>query len=353
MHLTLQTLVLAALSLECALAQPAHRHEHKHRRELDAVLKRDPQDYSKLDWANICKDGACWKGPGQGDAPKPPAAAAVSPAPVVAPEKLAVNNSPESVAKPAPSGGSKPLSTSGGTGSCSDLSSVWTTGDTSRSDAVYMGDGSPCPGGCTAADGAKYTSFGKSTPPANLGETDGYRGNVGIPYGHNLLPLTDCDVSNYDYSITFTNNDNSQIKVALWNKVGDDYNNPTRKQTGMSRNAFFEFPLESKQSASFAIAPNSQVAFSQACARNANTGLFDCTWGEADFANQNNKAWNGYDRSSIPNSAGNTGLLTVCADGFSCSSQQGNSFVSANQLNTGGNTNVPTGPMHLKVTMGG
>ncbi|KAK0516019.1 hypothetical protein JMJ35_002053 [Cladonia borealis] len=366
MHVSFQALVLAALSLECALAQPAHRHQHqhKHRRDLADILnaKRDvdynnPDLYTGVDWAKVCANGGCAPGSdnAQSSAAAAPPASTPSSTPAASPqEKDAVvggtpsSSAPATSSTPAKSSGSGPS-----TGSCNDLSSVWSSGDTSRSSMVYMGDGSSCPGGCTSADGKPYTSFGGTTPPSNVGHTDAYEGNVGSPYGHNILPVSDCSTDGHDYTITFTAN--SDIEVALWNKVGDDYQTAGRVQTGASRNAFFKFALSSGQSAVFAFAPNSQVAFSQACDRSGTTGQFDCTWGEADFADANtpNDGASGYDRSSIPNSAGNTGLLTVCAAGFSCSSQQANSFVSTSQLNTGGNTNIPAGqPAHLKVTMG-
>lgn len=354
MHLSFQALVLAALSLECALAQPAHRHLHKHRRDLADVLsqKRDVDtsgvQWDKLPWQAICENGAC-----QSSAPAAAPGSTSVPAPIVQ-EKVAT---PAKSSTPASSSSSSSGSSgsSGSTGSCSDLSSLWTTGDTSRSSMVYMGDGSSCKGGCTSADGPKITKLGGSTEPRNVGQTDTYMGNVGTPYGSNMLPLFNCDVSGYDYSITFTNSDSSQIKVAMWNKVGDDNATPGRVMTGATRNAFYTFPLEASQSASFAIAPNSQIAFSQACDRNVSNGQFDCTWGEADFADANhpNDGASGYDRSSIPNGQGNTGLLTVSADGYDASSKSAHSFVSTSQLNTGGKTNIPAGqPAHIKVAMG-
>lgn len=358
MHLSLQALVLAALSFECALAQPAHQHLHKHRRDLANLLSQkrgydtSNVDFGAMDWSSICANGACSPGGanhGAAAAAGHPAAAAASSAPVAAQVKEEVASPAKAASAPAKS--SSPPST----GSCSDLSSVWTTGDTSRSSMVYMGDGSSCTGGCTSADGAKYTTLGGSTPARNVGQTDTYVGNVGAPYGQNMLPLTDCDVSGHDYSITFTNGDSSPIKVAMWNKVGDDNSIAGRDMTGATRNAFFLFPLEAHQSASFAIAENSQIAFSQACDRNEANGQFECTWGEADFADANkpNNGASGYDRSSIPNGAGNTGLLTVSADGYDASSESANSFVSTSQLNTGGKTNIPSGqPAHIKVTLG-
>ena len=371
MRLSLQALVLAALSLENVLAQPPHRHLHHHKRDLAETLheKRIYYDTSHVDWAEkdwkmICAGGKCLPGGvnnGAAVAAGHPDAA-VSAAPVNQAENVATpaqssapatSASASSQSASSDSTGASDSSTS--TGSCSDLSSVWTTGDTSRNGAVYMGDGSACPGGCTSASSPKLTKLGGMSEPRNVGQTDGYIGNVGVPYGSNMLPLSDCDTSGYDYSITFTNKDSSPIKVAMWNKVGDDNATPGRVQTGASRNAWYTFPLEAGQSAAFAIAENSQIAFSQACGRDSTNGLFDCTWGEADFCDLNvpNTKWSGYDRSSLPNGAGNTGLLTVCADGFDCSSQAKFSFTSHLQGNTGGRTNIPAGqPAHIKVAMG-
>ena len=348
MHIRIQALVLVALSLEGTFAQPAHRHQHKHRRDLADVLREktdlgkrtDPDWVKDVDWVKVCANGAC--------DPNTPKKLAVNPvnAGSAAPQTSSTVPAPaSSSAAPAPSSpstssSSSEGSSSGGTGSCSDLSSVWKSGDTSRSM------------GTTSADiTAPWTTFGQSTPAKNVGSTDSYVGNVGSPYGSNMLPLTNCDVSSHKYSITFNNADTSKIEVALWNKVGDD----GQALSGASRNAFWKFPLEAGQSAAFAIADNSQVAFSQACDRNTYPGSFDCTWGEADFGDQNspNNGGSGYDRSSIQNSKGNTGLLSVCVDGHDCSSEAGNSFVSDKQSNAGGNLYVPPGqPMHVKVTLG-
>lgn len=319
----------------------------------------DPSTYKDVNWAEVCKDGGCSEGQ-----KKAAAQVAVPTTSVVTGSSTPVTSSASGATSSSGSSGSSDSSSSsgssssGGSGSCSDLGSVWKSGDISRrlKEGGYMLDGTNCTGGCTSADGEPYTSFGKETPPAHVGSTDAYRGNVGNAYGHNMLPLTSCDVSSYPYSITFTNADKSQIQVALWNKVGDDYNLADRKQSGASRNAFFKFPLEPGQSAAFAIQENSQIAFSQACERSKITGQWDCTWGEADFGDKNtpNNGRSGYDRSSIANSKGNQGLLSVCVDGHDCSDHVANSFVSDKQTHATGDLMIEAGqPMHVKVTMGG
>ena len=376
MHISFQALVLAALSLEGALAQPAHRHQHKHRRDLADVLgekldlsKRvdfnNKDLYDNVDWQKVCANGGC-------DPNKQGAAAVISTSAGAgaSPAETGASSSPAGTttqAPPASTSSSAPASSSSssssntgsssgssqGSGSCVYPSAVWNKADADSSQSK-IGGVSKCPGGCTSADGQQYSSFSAPTQSKSDGNNDDYQGNVGTIYGHNMYPMQSCDTSSTQYSITFTNSDSSPINVALWNKVGDDYNIPGNAGpiTGAFRNAFFKFPLAAGQSAAFAVDKNSQVAFSQACDRSG-AGSFDCTWGEADFGNESNGGWSGYDRSSIPNSKGNQGLLTVCADGHDCSSQQTHSFVSAAQTDAGGNLAVPAGqPMHLKVTMG-
>ena len=363
-----QALVLAALSLECALAHPTHQQIHKHKRDLADVLHQKrtdwadasnyiPGTFENLDWAKICAGGKC-NGDSQSSSDPQKAEAPANPVPSVpegaggsTPASTPASNPPASTgsaSSPQPSTSSASSSGSGSDSSvCNDLSSVWAKGDTSRSNAVYMGDGSKCPGGCTSADSEKYHGYGAATSSANSG--DQYRGNCGQPYGQNLLPLSDCNTDGHDYSITFLAK--SAVTVALWNKVGDDWQTPGRNMTGASRNAWFLFDLEAGHKAVIGVAPNSQVSFSQVCERNGN-GQFNCPWGEADFSDTNNGAWNGYDYSVMANNYVNSGGISVQVDGYDVSDSNGCGFFKPGQESTGCNTNPPAGSMHVKVQVG-
>ena len=79
MHFSCATIPLAALSLQCALAQPAHqRHHHKHKRgRPDAVHARDvdfsnKELYKDVDWVKVFESASA--------AATPAATPAVSPA---------------------------------------------------------------------------------------------------------------------------------------------------------------------------------------------------------------------------------------------------------------------------------
>ncbi|CAF9910481.1 hypothetical protein IMSHALPRED_009209 [Imshaugia aleurites] len=363
MRLSYQALVLAALSLECALAHPTHQQLHKHRRDLGDVLHQkrvdfsDPATYAPgtfqdLDWGSICAGGKCDPDSKDSSSPAPADPAPASSAPASVPESGSETTGSSTTTSTAPS--SPPASTGSASsdsitssGTCNDLSSVWTKGDTSRSDAVYMGDGSKCPGGCTSADSPKYSTYGAAS--SSSGSGDAYRGNVGLPYGQNLVPLSDCNTDGHDYTITFTAN--SPVTIALWNKVGDDYETPGRTMTGASRNAWFLFDLAANDKAVIGVAPNSQLSFSQVCDRNEN-GQFNCPWGEADFSDTNNEASSGYDYSVEANDYVNSGGISVTVDGYETSDSNACGFYKAGQQSTGCNTNPPAGSMHVQVSVG-
>lgn len=367
MHLSFQAMVLAALSLEGALAQPAHRHQHKHRRDLADVLhQRDggwqAVDYNSLDWKTICaKPGACSNGKVVANEAVPEDRHVVAPPgpSVVAPVGGSSPPASSAIAPQSPSTSPSPStsdsSSGSSTGSCIYPSDVWDPAhkDTSRkasgpnTDAKY-------PGGVTSADGPAFSEFGAPSGTHADGIPDDYQGNVGAVYGHNMYPLQNCDVSKQTYSLIFENADSQPIHVVVWNKVGDNYKMPNVPGpiTGAFRNAFWKFSLGPHQSAAFAVQANSQIAFSQVCDVGP-AGEMACTWGEADFGSEPNSGYSGYDRSSIPSGSGNTGLLTVCAKDHGCSSKEAHSFVSVSQKNAGGDLAIPPGPAHMHVTMGG
>lgn len=310
------TLLLAALSLECALSQPAHhRHSHKNRRAVGDVVTATI-DGKVVTWVNK------YAGPGGEAAPAaapeaPQAQAAASPATTAAEPKPKVE---ETSAAPA----SKSSDTS------SDKSSASSASSSSSSSNGSSG------------------KFGGRTEPKDNGNKDQYIGNVGLPYGSNMLKLNSADeINNFKYTNTFSNPTSEKITVIVWNKSGKD----GQPQSGMSLEPNMKFEVQPNESVHVAFDDNSQVAFAQDCERDPMKGnLPNCTWGEVDFGDLRNGGWSGYDRSSIPNSAGNTGLLTISCEGAKTSSQKDNSFTSAAQTNAGGS--LAPGPAHFSTTMG-
>lgn len=317
MQLSYSALLVAALSFDSALAQPANR--EKRRQDLtnrgweETVNWNDKSHYAGVDFDKVKYGGAA-------DSPAPVATTSAAPAteettpPVVA-AAGAVKGHPQH--RHHHNHDPKPK------------------GEDSSSDSTE-----------SKPSGSK--SFGGRTEPKDNGNYDEYIGNVGVPYGSNMIMLdSPDDIKDYKYSNTFTNPTSEKVTVIMWNKSGKD----GRPQSGMGLDPLMTFSLDPNESKAVAFDENTQAAFSQDCPRDPMKGnLPDCTWGEVDFGDLRNGAWSGYDRSSIPNGAGNTGLLTMSSEGAKTSSKEENSFTSAAQTNAGGA--LAPGPAHFKTLIG-
>lgn len=314
MQLSYNSLLVAALGLDCVLAQPANR--QRQRRDLADVDWKNAANYEGVDWNTVNY--------GNGAAASTPVAVASTTTPAAA----ATTTASAAQSAYTPKKGSPIHHHHNNHNSASKTTSV------TASSAVPSSSGSK--------------SFGGVSSPKDNGNKDEYIGNVGIPYGSNMILLDSADKAKaYKYSNTFTNPTSDKISVIVWNKSGKD----GQPQSGMSLPPTLSFSLGPNESKAVAFDENSQVAFAQDCARDPLKGnLPNCTWGEVDFGDLRNGGWSGYDRSSIPNSAGNTGLLTISCEGAKTSSKASNSFTSAAQTNAGGS--LAPGSAHFFTTMG-
>lgn len=149
--------------------------------------------------------------------------------------------------------------------------------------------------------GKRYTTsgFGGVTTPTGSGDT--YCGNVGSPYGSNMIEITEAELADYEYTITL---DGSFIlqeyTVYFWNNCN---------QAGQLA-GFFDttFPLTVTVSkggkAYVAMDVDSQGAFvgsptSVGVPRDASDGIITGFWGEWDFDNTANSGWSGFDVSAL------------------------------------------------------
>ena len=320
MQFSCSALLVAALGFESALAQPANR--QKRRRDLanpnwaDSVDWNDKSNYKGVDFNTVNYGG--------------PAAAATTP--------VAAATSVAAVTSAAPAAASTTQAVAG----------IHKGHPQHHHHAKPSSSAESAPEATTETSSSGSKSFGSITEPKDNGNYDEYIGNVGSPYGSNIILLdSPDDIKDYKYSNTFTNPTGEKITVILWNKSGKD----GRPQSGMGLDPLLKFTLDPNESKAVAFDENTQAAFSQDCPRDPMKGnLPNCTWGEIDFGDLRNGGWSGYDRSSIPNGAGNTGLLTISCEGAKTSSKEDNSFTSAAQTNAGGA--LTPGPAHFKTTMG-
>jgi hypothetical protein len=290
MQFSYTALALATLGLQCAVAQPAHqRHHHRHRRaKPDAAVPEyeynldfsNPDLYKNVDWSSV------FSTPQATDSP--------------------VASPPESFTPAVTSSAPAPPAKG--------------PGDKQESEKASKPEG-------------QHKKFGGRTEPIDKLDHDGYIGNVGDPYGSNMLLVDESEISDYKYTIKITNIHDTDETYIVWNKSGRD----GRPQSGMSLEPNLKFTLGSGKCQVIAFDENSQVAFSRDCPRNKLQGnLPDCTWGEANFGDLRTGGWSGYDCSSIPNTRGNVEHCKIECEGAKTSSHLGNLWTDPKQSNAGG-----------------
>lgn len=208
------------------------------------------------------------------------------------------------------------------------------------------------------ANGVFSTSgFGGVTSASGAGDT--YTGNVGNPYGSNIIEVSASDASQYKYVVEFSGANTNDWTVAIWNKYG-----PDGKMTGWYGNACKTFTLSPGATKYIAFDEDSQGGWAAAEGGSIPTssmGSYASTWGEFDFGSTANNAWSGFDVSAIQ--AQNAGMpvqgMQICSvyNSNTCSSitanaaSVNNAYTTA-QTNVGGiGANLPSGPVRLATTI--
>ena len=194
----------------------------------------------------------------------------------------------------------------------------------------------------------------------NLGGTgDEYGGNVGDPWGSNIILVPVTDAWQYNNVIQLQNILTDPLTVVFWNKIG-----PNGGQNGHYGQSALTFQLAPGELQYVAVDDNSHGAFGAAVGPLPvdGQGGYDPTWGEFDFSNAQNNNWSGYDVSIIQAQAGHNpnimGMAICEAPNLTCSSvtdggAQVNAAYTQAQASVGGIGGVSgPGPMRLVVTLG-
>ncbi|KAK1148165.1 hypothetical protein N8T08_010809 [Aspergillus melleus] len=139
------------------------------------------------------------------------------------------------------------------------------------------------------------TGFGARTNSTGTGVT--YAGNVGNPWGSNILEVSAASAHQYKYVVEFSHSSSSDWTVVIWNKIG-----PDGEMTGWYGNSAVNFTLSAGEKRYVAFDEDSQGAWGAAEGSSLPTdeyGGYSCTWGEFDFGDQKNDYWSGWDVSAI------------------------------------------------------
>jgi hypothetical protein len=163
--------------------------------------------------------------------------------------------------------------------------------------------------------------FGGSTSAQGNSDSIEYQGNVGIPWGSNIILVTEQTANQYQHVLRFEGSNTDAWTVIFWNKMG-----PNGKMDGWYGNSALKFTMEPNEVKYVAIDSNSQGAWGAAQGENLPTdqfGGYACTWGEFDMSNEGNGGQSGWDVSAIQAQAANLfvqGMQICTHEGTLCSS---------------------------------
>ncbi|KKK14303.1 hypothetical protein ARAM_000793 [Aspergillus rambellii] len=181
----------------------------------------------------------------------------------------------------------------------------------------------------SSGSGASWTSvpsdgdystdgFGERTNSSGSGIE--YTGNVGSPWGSNIIEVTADNAYEYKYVVQFTGSNTNDWFVSFWNKIG-----PDGKMDGWYGHSALNFTLAAGETKYVAFDENSQGGWGAAEGDSLPTdeyGGYACTWGEFDFGDTDNDAWSGWDVSAIQAQNGNLTVqgMKICQyNGDNCS----------------------------------
>ncbi|KAF1733288.1 Allergen Asp f 4 [Beauveria bassiana] len=184
-----------------------------------------------------------------------------------------------------------------------------------------------------------------------------YAGNTGGSgkYGCNIMQIDSSAASSYDYTMKFVNNGGSEEACTCWNKIGPDGG----INGFFKNNQAMDFKLPANGEAYVAVDGNSQIGCACGPGEVPTTffGQFASTWVEADFGNESNNKWSGFDASALVSAANGLDIpaLKVCDD-KTCSTifkggKGDNAYVGGMEADDGVGGNVAPGPLALTVTV--
>ncbi|PWY91180.1 allergen Asp f 4 [Aspergillus heteromorphus CBS 117.55] len=201
-----------------------------------------------------------------------------------------------------PTASSTPVTASG---SCSSWTDTQSSGDYSR------------------AGFGKSTVSKRDVSPLDKRTTNAiyYTGNVGSPWGSNIIEVTADNACEYKNVVRIDGSETDDWTVVFWNKIG-----PDGGLNGWYGNSALTLTVASGETKYIAFDDDSQGGWGAAKGDKLPTdeyGGYSCTWGEFDFANTSNDGWSGWDVSAIQAQNANQDVqgMKICSHtGSGCSS---------------------------------
>ncbi|KAL4801779.1 hypothetical protein BDV18DRAFT_69859 [Aspergillus unguis] len=172
----------------------------------------------------------------------------------------------------------------------------------------------------SSSSSGSYSTSGFGSRTASSGSGNTYEGNVGSPYGSNIIEISGDDAQNYQYVAKISGQNSEPWEVVFFNKYG-----PDGLMNGWFGYSALKFTLNAGETKYVAFDEDTNGGFAAAPGSiplNSGGG-YASTWGEFDFGSTGNSGWSGFDVSAI--TAQNAGLevqgMRICDEASgTCSS---------------------------------
>ncbi|OQE90276.1 hypothetical protein PENNAL_c0012G05549 [Penicillium nalgiovense] len=243
---------------------------------------------------------------------------------------------------------------------------------TSEAEAISTISPTPVPSSSSSSGSSNWASypsngqystsgFGSSTGSKRIGALDwDYIGNVGNPWGSNMIRVEEDVASQYKHVIRFENDNSKAWTVVMWNSYG-----PSGGLNGFwAPNKALSFTVEPGHSIFVAIDDDSQGGWGASEGEGLPTnfvGQYASTWGEFDMSNSQNDNFSGWDVSCIIAELSNLEIagMQICNhEGGKCSSITNgatsvvNAYTAADQGKPDKAVSQGPGPVRLVVNLG-
>ncbi|KAL4877881.1 hypothetical protein BJY04DRAFT_121532 [Aspergillus karnatakaensis] len=173
----------------------------------------------------------------------------------------------------------------------------------------------------TSSASSTYSTAGFGSRTANSGSGITYAGNVGSPWGSNIIEVSETDAANYKYVAKISGQNSSPWIITFFNKYG-----PSGLMNGWFGFSALTLTLEAGETKYVAFDEDTNGGFAAAEGSILPldiSGGYASTWGEFDFGSSGNGGWSGFDVSAIvPQNAGlDVQGMRICEEfGGVCSS---------------------------------
>ncbi|KAL2835387.1 hypothetical protein BJY01DRAFT_77564 [Aspergillus pseudoustus] len=157
----------------------------------------------------------------------------------------------------------------------------------------------------SSSSSGSYSTAGFGSRTANSGSGITYAGNVGNPWGSNIIEISESDAESYKYVAKISGQNSEPWIITFFNKYG-----PSGLMDGWYGFSALTLTLNAGETKYVAFDEDTNGGFAAASGSSIpldGSGGYASTWGEFDFGSTGNSGWSGFDVSAIvPQNAGLT-----------------------------------------------